>query len=77
MPSTKSSSPRWFPLFGRCSLNKKNFSNKVINFFGKNPPTVNEDVAKIVEWETKIGEITEHEYSSRDRYELELWNRKV
>ena len=46
-----------------------NFANKVINFFGKNPPTVNEDVAKIVEWETKIGEITEHEYSSRDRYE--------
>ena len=45
-----------------------NFANKVINFFGKNPPTVNEDVAKIVEWETKIGEITEHEYSSRDRY---------
>ena len=41
----------------------------MINFFGKNPPTVNEDVAKIVEWETKIGEITEHEYSSRDRYE--------
>ena len=40
---------------------------KVINFFGKNPSTVNEDVAKIVEWETKIGEITDHEYSSSDR----------
>ena len=40
---------------------------KVINFFGKNPPTVNEDVAKIVEWETKIGEITDHEYSSSNR----------
>ena len=40
---------------------------KVINFFGKNPLTVNEDVAKIVEWETKIGEITDHEYSSSDR----------
>ena len=40
---------------------------KVINFFGKNPSTVNEDVAKIVEWETKIGEITDHEYSSSNR----------
>ena len=45
----------------------------MINFFGKNPPTVNEDVAKIVEWETKIGEITEHEYSSRDRYEYKSY----
>lgn len=40
----------------------------MINFFGKNPPTVNEDVAKIVEWEMKIGEITDHEYSSSDRW---------
>ena len=53
-----------------------NFANKVINFFGKNPPTVNEDVAKIVEWETKIGEITEHEYSSRDRYEYKSSDRQ-
>ena len=39
---------------------------KVINFFGGNPSTVNEDVAKIVEWEKKIGNITDHEYLSSD-----------
>ena len=37
---------------------------KMINFFGGNPSTVKEDVAKIVEWEEKIGNITDHEYST-------------
>lgn len=36
----------------------------MINFFGGNPPMVKEDVAKIVEWEEKIGNITDHEYST-------------
>ena len=50
-----------------CSGFDKIKKKQVINFFGKNPSTVNEDVAKIVEWEMKIGEITDHEYSSSDR----------
>ena len=32
-------------------------------FMGGGPATVAQDVEKIVEWEMKIGEITEHEYS--------------
>merc|ERR1719481_1801673 len=35
----------------------------VINFLGKSPATLDQDVDRIVQWETKIGEATEHEYS--------------
>ena len=42
----------------------------VISFFGQNPPTVDEDVDKIVEWEMKIGEISEHEYSPNTRWKV-------
>jgi len=34
----------------------------VINFLGKSPATLDQDVDRIVQWETKIGEATEHEY---------------
>ena len=53
--------------FSRFKEKGKLRKTKVINFFGKNPPTVNEDVAKIVEWEKKIGEITDHEYAPSER----------
>jgi len=41
----------------------------VISFLGQNPPTLDEDVEKIVEWEIKIGEVTEHEYSPDSDWE--------
>jgi len=42
----------------------------VINFLGNSPDTINEDVEKIVEWEIKIGEVTEHEYSPDSDWKL-------
>jgi len=41
----------------------------IINFLGNSPATLDQDVDKIVEWEMKIGDITEHEYSPDDEWE--------
>jgi len=74
--SIREKNPKWMAKY-------KILLRTVINFLGDKPSSLEQDVDSIIDWETKIGEITEHDYhtnstSVRDHWDIvtvrELYN---